>query len=54
MRALRIIVITAIFIISILLIVMGQRDIGPTGLMSMLVGIVGLLWLLYRYNKIYK
>ncbi|MFG6369055.1 MAG: hypothetical protein K1W16_11635 [Lachnospiraceae bacterium] len=43
-----------IFIISIILIVTGQRNIGPTGLLTMLVGLAGILVLLYLYNKKYQ
>ncbi|MBD5547840.1 MAG: hypothetical protein HDQ97_10640 [Lachnospiraceae bacterium] len=40
-----------IFIGSMALIVTGQRRIGPAGLMIMLVGLAGILILLYLYNK---
>jgi len=43
-----------IFIVSIVLIVTGQRNIGPAGLLTMLVGIAGILVLLYLYNKKYQ
>lgn len=43
-----------IFIVSIVLIVTGQRNIGYTGLLTMLVGIAGILVLLYLYNKKYQ
>lgn len=42
-----------IFIASMVLIVTGQRNIGPTGLLTMLVGLAGILVLLYLYNKKY-
>lgn len=43
-----------IFIVSIVLIVAGQRNIGPVGLLIMLAGLCGILFLLYRYNKKYQ
>lgn len=42
-----------IFIASMVLIVTGQRNIGYTGLLTMLVGLAGILVLLYLYNKKY-
>lgn len=47
-------VIVAVFIICIALVVTGQRNIGPAGLMRMLVGLAGLVALLGLYNKQYK
>lgn len=41
----------AVFIASMALIVTGQRNIGPLGLLTMLAGLVGILVLLYLYNK---
>ncbi|MDE6916903.1 MAG: hypothetical protein K2P39_08925 [Lachnospiraceae bacterium] len=43
-----------VFIVSMVLIVTGQRNIGPAGLMTMLVGLIGILVLLYIYNKKYQ
>lgn len=43
-----------VFIISIVLIIVGQKNIGPTGLVLMLIGLVGVLVLLYLYNRIYR
>lgn len=43
-----------IFVISIVLITTGQRDIGPIGLIVMLIGLAGILLLLYLYNKKYQ
>ncbi len=40
-----------IFVISIVLITTGQRDVGPIGLIIMLIGLAGILLLLYLYNK---
>ena len=43
-----------IFIVSIVFIVTGQRNIGPAGLLTMLVGLAGILVLLYLYNRKYQ
>ena len=43
-----------VFIASMALIVTGQRKIGPGGLATMLVGLLGILLLLYLYNKKYQ
>ena len=43
-----------VFIGSMVLIITGQRSIGPGGLAVMLVGLVGILVLLYLYNKKYQ
>lgn len=40
-----------VFVGSMALIVTGQRRIGPAGLITMLVGLAGILILLYLYNK---
>ena len=44
----------AVFIICFLLIIYGQKNIGYTGLALQLLGLVGLLNLLWRYNKNYQ
>lgn len=43
-----------IFVISMVLIITGQRTIGPAGLAVMLIGLLGILVLLYLYNKKFK
>ncbi len=40
-----------IFVLSMMLIVMGQRNIGPAGLATMIAGLAGILLLLYLYNR---
>ena len=40
-----------VFIGSMALFVTGQRNIGPTGLLLMLIGLAGILALLYLYNR---
>ncbi|MBR6770134.1 MAG: hypothetical protein IKM28_02635 [Lachnospiraceae bacterium] len=42
-----------IFIVCIALICIGQKNIGPAGLGTMIVGLGGLLFLMYSYNKKY-
>lgn len=43
-----------VFVISLGLIVVGQRNIGPAGLGTMMVGLVGLVGLLWFYNRKYR
>ncbi len=43
-----------VFIACIALVVVGQKSVGPTGLLTMLVGLAGLLILLWIYNRQYK
>lgn len=40
-----------VFIVSMAFIITGQRQIGPAGLLIMIVGLAGILVLLYLYNK---
>lgn len=54
MKWLKSIVIFAVFVLSIVLIVIGQRNIGPAGLGIMMIGLAGVLVLLFLYNRIYK
>lgn len=42
------------FVISFGLVCIGQSNVGYTGLVMELIGLVGLLVLLYLYNKKYK
>lgn len=42
-----------IFIVGIVLICTQQRNVGPTGLLLMIIGLAGILFLLYSYNKQY-
>lgn len=53
-KILRILISVIIFAISIGLLVSGQQRIGPGGLMMMMVGLAGLILLLYRYNRNYR
>lgn len=43
-----------VFAVCIALIVTGQRNIGVSGLLTMLAGLTGLLLLLFLYNKKYQ
>ena len=43
-----------LFIVSLMFVIYGQKFIGYTGLAVMLVGLVGLLYLLWSYNKKYQ
>lgn len=43
-----------VFIGSMALIVTGQRNIGPAGLLTMIAGLAGILILLYLYNRKYQ
>ncbi len=48
------IIVTIAVIVCIALVVIGQRHIGPQGLLMMLVGLAGLIVLLWMYNRQYK
>ncbi len=40
-----------VFVLSMRMIITGQSNVGPVGLFFMLSGLVGLLILLFLYNK---
>lgn len=48
------IIVAVIFVVCVALIVIGQRNVGPQGLLMMLVGLAGLIILLWLYNRQYK
>ena len=48
------ILIAVVFVVCIALGIVGQRKIGPSGLLMMLVGLAGLLVLLWLYNRQYE
>lgn len=48
------VILVVVFLASIVLTVVGQRNIGPTGLLTMLAGLAGLVFLLWFYNRQYK
>lgn len=43
-----------LFIVCIALVVVGQRNIGVQGTLIMILGLAGLIGLLYAYNRKYK
>lgn len=43
-----------VFVLCIVLVVVGQRNIGPQGLLTMLAGLAGLVALLWFYNRQYR
>lgn len=48
------ILLAIIFIVCIILVVVGQKHVGPAGLAVMLLGLVGLVLLLWLYNRQYQ
>lgn len=48
------IIVAIVFVVCIALVVIGQRNIGPAGLGTMLIGLSGLIVLLWLYNRQYK
>lgn len=48
------IIVAVIFIASVALIIIGQKNIGSQGLLTMLAGLAGLIGLLAFYNHKYK
>lgn len=43
-----------VFVVCVVLVVVGQRNIGAAGLMTQLVGVAGLVVLLWLYNRQYR
>lgn len=50
----KVIVMIVVFIVSMTLILIGQKNIGYPGLAMELVGLAGLIAVIYTYNKGYK
>ncbi len=48
------IIMVLVFLVCLFLIITGQKEIGLVGLSKELVGLAGLLGLLYVYNRRYK
>ena len=48
------IVVLIVFVVCVALVVIGQRNIGASGLMIQLVGVAGLVVLLWLYNRQYR
>ncbi|MDD3402241.1 MAG: hypothetical protein PHQ72_02635 [Hespellia sp.] len=53
-KIIKIIIYLIIFAVSVLLVIAGQRDIGVKGLGMQLIGIAGLILLLWNYNRQFK
>lgn len=53
-KVLNIVFVIIIFVASICCVVMGQQHTGPIGLIVMIVGLSGLLFLLWLYNRKYR
>lgn len=47
-------ILLVIFALSVALTVIGQRQIGVAGLSKQLLGVAGLVFLLWNYNRRYK
>ncbi|MEF2245136.1 MULTISPECIES: DUF6903 family protein [unclassified Paenibacillus] len=45
---------SVMFIAGLALVILGQKNIGPSGLMTMLLGMVLLISLLWLYNRKYQ
>ena len=50
----KIIIMVVVFIVSMALIFIGQKNVGYTGLATELVGLAELIGVIYTYNKGYK
>ena len=48
------IILAIVFIISVVLIFVGQKNIGYTGLFTELIGLIGIIGVIFTYNKRYK
>lgn len=48
------IIVFVIFVVCLALIIVGQKNVGPQGLLTMLAGLAGLVGLLAFYNSKYK
>lgn len=48
------IVVLIVFVVCVALVIVGQRSIGPAGLGKQLLGVAGLIVLLWLYNRQYK
>lgn len=48
------VIVLIVFVACVVLVVVGQRNIGAAGLLTQLVGVAGLIVLLWLYNRQYK
>lgn len=53
-NSVRNIIMCIVFVISLALIIIGQRNVSVSGLMMEIVGLIGLLTLLFVYNHRFK
>lgn len=53
-QILSVIVQVIIFIICLVLVIIGQRNVGSQGTLVMILGLAGLIGLLYHYNRKFK
>ena len=47
-------IILLVFVVCVALVVIGQKNVGPQGLGLMLIGLAGLVVLLWLYNRKYQ
>ncbi|MCI8894004.1 MAG: hypothetical protein HFI42_06490 [Lachnospiraceae bacterium] len=48
------VIVFLVFVACVVLVVVGQRNIGAAGLLTQLLGVAGLVILLWLYNRQYK
>ena len=53
-RIFKIIFVVVIFVASLLCVILGQQHTGPKGLLVMIAGLAGLIFLLWLYNRNYR
>ncbi len=53
-QILSVIVQVIIFIVCLALVIVGQKNVGPQGTLVMILGLAGLIGLLYHYNRKFK
>ena len=53
-KILQVILCLIIFVVSLVLIILGQKEIGYIGLLKMMIGLAGILFLLGFYNSFYN
>lgn len=47
-------IVLVVFVVSMVLVIWGQRHVGPGGLGIMVLGLAGLIALLWYYNRQYR
>lgn len=48
------VIVFLVFVVCVVLVVTGQRNVGAAGLLTQLLGVAGLIILLWLYNRQYK